>query len=122
MEFQSSNTPPPLPPAPPPSLPLGPSRTRVWLWLLMLVPLVGLFGVLAVVAAAAFLVLSGRLQEIAAGDKEILVDVHRLAPWLGDYQINPSADSIAKTQYNTSTVPATSTTLMRIPKISKPRI
>lgn len=99
MESESFDRPPPLPPPLPPSPPLGPRRIRVWLWILASIPLLGVFCALVVAAAAAVFVLSARPQEVAERDKEVLVDVHRLAPWLGDYQINSSAESVAKTKY-----------------------
>jgi hypothetical protein len=75
------------------------SRPRPWLWILLLVP-VGLFAsVAAIVGLGALFNLTGTNVALAAGERELVVDISHLTGWMNGYTPDPSGETLQKTRY-----------------------
>lgn len=92
-----------LRPRPTPPSPLGlrrgKPRPRPWLWILILIPL-GLVAALgAIVGLGALFNLTGTNVALAAGERELVVDITHLQGWMEGYTPNLTGESLSKTRY-----------------------
>jgi len=84
-------------PTPRPAAPRA--RPRPWLWILLLVP-VGIVASLgAVVGLGALFNLTGTEVALAAGERELIVDISHLQGWMEGYTPSPAGETLSKTRY-----------------------
>jgi len=75
------------------------SRPRPWLWILLLLP-IGLVASLgAVVGLGALFNLTATNVALAAGERDLVVDISHLKGWMEGYTPNLSGESLQKTRY-----------------------
>ena len=76
-----------------------PSRPRPWLWILMLIPVGLAAAVAAVVGLGALFNLTGTNVALAAGERELVIDISHLTGWMEGYTPDPSGETLQKTRY-----------------------
>ena len=76
-----------------------PSRPRPWLWILILIPVGLVAAVAAVVGLGALFNLTGTNVALAAGERELVVDISHLKGWMEGYTPDPSGETLQKTRY-----------------------
>lgn len=75
------------------------ARPRPWLWILILLP-VGIAATLgAVVGLGALFNMTGTSVALAAGERDLVVDISHLQGWMKDYAPNPAGETLSKTRY-----------------------
>ncbi len=79
--------------------PAPPSRPRPWLWILILIPLGLLAALAAVIGLGALFNLSGTSVALAAGERELVVDIAHLGGWMEGYTPDPAGETLEKTRY-----------------------
>lgn len=75
------------------------SRPQPWFWILILVP-VGIVASLGVVVGlGALFNMTGTNVALAAGERELVVDISHLRGWIPGYTPNPAGETLSKTRY-----------------------
>lgn len=75
------------------------AKRRTWFWIVAALVL-GVIGILALVVMAGFLFIwSAKSLEVTPADRQLVVTVDELLPWLDDFSPDYAAESIEKTRY-----------------------
>ncbi len=90
--------PAPVRPRPGPR-PVPYSRPRPWLWILILIPLVLVAAVGAVIGLGALFNLTGTNVALAAGERDLVLDISHLTGWIPSYTPNLEGEKVTKTRY-----------------------
>lgn len=75
------------------------SRPRPWLWILILIPAALVASVGAVVGLGVLFNLSGTNVAVAAGERELVLDISHLKGWMDGYTPDPAGETLQKTRY-----------------------
>ncbi len=79
--------------------PVPQARPRPWLWILVLIPVGLLASVAAVIGLGALFNMSGTSVALAAGERDLVVDISHLKGWMEDYSPDPTGETVEKTRY-----------------------
>ena len=79
--------------------PLPRSRPRPWLWILVLIPAGIVASLAAVLGLGALFNLSGTNVALAAGERELVLDISHLTGWIPGYTPDLAGETVTKTRY-----------------------
>ena len=75
------------------------AKRRMWFWIVALAVCGGLGMVALTVLAGALLIWSAKSIEVTPADRQLVVTVDELLPWLDDFSPDYTAESLEKTRY-----------------------